>query len=286
MKRHLLRTAAAVAATLASTSAFAQDRSTHFDGLYISGFVGMGLQNNDNGDSIVFDTDRDGTYGEQVNLASPPAAPGTSAFSPGFCNGVALTNTPAGGCRSDRDRVEFGGRVGFDKRVSNNFVLGGLFEVSTNRSQDGVTGYSTTPASYSFQREIDHAFSLRARAGYTPGGGALFYVTGGGSYAKIDHDFAVINNSANTFTPVNDGKRVWGWQAGGGAEIMLTNNISLGLEYLYNRYDDDKYYIAVTQGTAGSGNPFIQASAGGTNMRPSDTRFDYHSVRASLSFQF
>lgn len=284
MKRNLITSAMAIAAVTAAAPAMAQDRDSHFDGPYISGFVGAGMQNNDGGDGITFDTDEDGSYGDVVTLASPPAPAGTDAFGPGYCNGVALGDNPGAGCRGDKDKIEYGARIGFDKRMGGNFVLGGLFEVSRNNSRDGSSGFSTTPAGYAFDRKLDHALSLRARAGFTPGGGALFYATGGASYAKIKHGFGTINNSANSFTEVRDGKRVWGWQAGGGAEVMVTDNVSLGLEYLYNRYNDDKYYVAVGTGTAGAANPFVLAD--GVNMRPSDTRFDFHSVRAAVSFQF
>ena len=69
-----------------------------------------------------------------------------------------------------------------------------------------------------------------------------------------------------------------------GIAVSVTDNISLGLEYLYNRYRDNKYYVAVGTGTAPATNPFVLA--GGVNMRPSDTRYDFHSLRASVSLQF
>ncbi len=268
------------AAAAVATPALAQsDRDTHFDGPYISGTVGIAAQGNDRGsDTLVFDTNRDGTYGDTVGTPTNP-----NAFNSGFCGGQANGATPGAGCAGDRDRIEYAGRIGYDKRLGNNFVLGGLFEVSKNNSRDYTTGFSNTPASYTVGRKLDHALSLRARAGFTPGGGALFYATGGASYAKIDHSFAT-TNTANSFTAVNDGKRVWGWQAGGGTEVMVTNNISLGLEYLYNRYRDNKYSVAVGQGTAPATNPFL--TSGGTNLRPSDTNYDYHSLRATLGFQF
>ena len=276
--RQLTLTLALAGAALASP-ALAQDRDSHFDGPYVSIAGGLSAQGNDNrSDRLVFDTDGDGKYNDQVNTAAP-----ANAFSPGFCGGVARGNAPGAGCRGDKDKAEYAARIGYDKRM-NNLVVGGLLEVSRSRSTDGVSGFSTTPASYSFEREIDYAISLRARAGYTPGGGALFYVTGGGSNAKIDHAFST-TNTANSFTELRDNKRVWGWQAGGGAEVMVTNNIALGLEYLYNRYNDDKYNVAVGAGTAPATNPFLLVS-GGTNMRPSVTRYDFHSLRASLSFQF
>ena len=66
---------------------------------------------------------------------------------------------------------------------------------------------------------------------------------------------------------------------------MLTNNISMGLEYLWSRYDDDKYSVLVTQGTAPATNPFLLDS-GETSIRPSDTDFDIHSLRATVGFRF
>ena len=63
---------------------------------------------------------------------------------------------------------------------------------------------------------------------------------------------------------------------------MLTKNVSLGLEYLYNRYNDYKYRVAVSQGTAPATNPF----GAGASIRPSDTDFAFHSLRATVSYQF
>jgi outer membrane immunogenic protein len=262
-----------------ATPALAQSqRDTHFDGPYVSATIGMAAQGNDRADTLKFDTNRDGSYDDTVNTAA-----GANAFT-SFCHGSAGGPTIADGCGPDNNRPEYSGRIGYDKRLGGNFVVGGLFEVSKTNARDYTTGYSSTPASYTLGRKLDHALSLRARAGYTPGGGALFYATGGASYGKINHSFAT-TNTANSFAEVNDGKRVWGWQAGGGGEVMLTNRVSLGLEYLYNRYNDGKYHVAVGQGTAPATSPFLLAS-GGTNIRPSDTDFDFHSLRATLGFQF
>jgi outer membrane immunogenic protein len=278
-KLALAFSAAAVTFAAGVMPAAAQDaRDTHFDGPYVSGTIGMAAKSN-RADTVVFDTNRDGTYGDTVTTTT-----GANAFAPGFCRGVAGGVTPAGGCGGDENRWEFAGRVGYDRRVGSNFVAGVLLEGSTANSRDFVTAFSSTPARYSFTRELDFAVSLRGRVGYTPNGGALFYVTGGPSYAKIDHTFET-TNTANAFNEVDNGKWVLGGQVGGGAEIMLTDNISLGMEYLFNRYRDNKYHVEVTQGTAPATNPFL-LNGGGTNMRPSHTNFDFHSLRGTLSFQF
>jgi outer membrane immunogenic protein len=266
-------------AVAVSTPASAQQRdpSLDFSGPYIEGFGGMAARGGDSGTALEFDTNQDGNYGDTV------IAGGANAFSPGFCDGQALGSRPSAGCKSDKDGVEYGGRIGYDYRM-NNFVIGGLIEASKNEAKDSTTGFSTTPASYTLQRRLDYNVSARLRAGYTPGGGMLFYVTGGGSMAKIDHSL-LTTNVANSFDGVRDNKRVWGWQVGGGGQLMVTNNVSLGVEYLYNRYSDDKNYYLVGRGSAPATNPFV-ATSGATRMRIDDDRFDYHSLRATVGFHF
>lgn len=266
-------------AIAAASPALAQQRdpALDFSGPYIEGFGGMAARGNGGGSTLEFDTNQDGTYGDTVR------AGGLDAFSPGYCNGRALGSRPSNGCRGDKDGVEYGGRIGYDVRM-NNFVVGGLIEATKNESVDSTTGFSTTPASYTLQRQLAYNVSARLRAGYTPGGGMLFYVTGGGSMAKIDHSL-LTTNGANSFDSVRDNKRVWGWQAGGGGQLMVTNNVSLGVEYLYNRYDDSKNYYLVGRGTAPVTNPFV-ATSGATRMRLADDRLDYHSLRATVGFHF
>jgi len=261
--------------------ALAQDnKDTQFDGPYVSATIGMGALGHDTGETVTFDTNQDGTYGDTVRTST-----GADAFSPGFCNGQTGGNSIAtGGCKQDNNHVEFSGRLGYDRRMGHNFVGGALFEVSKSTSRDYTTAFSTTPASYTFGRKLDYALSLRARAGYTPGGGALFYVTGGGSFAKINHFFTT-TNTANAFTEGNDNKMKFGYQLGGGGEVMLTNKVGLGLEYLYNHYQDGEYYVNASRGTAAATSPFILAS-GATNMRPAEDNLDFHSLRATLSYHF
>ena len=77
----------------------------------------------------------------------------------------------------------------------------------------------------------------------------------------------------------------WGYAAGGGAEVMVTNNIAVGLEYLYTDVKDDDYVVNVGAGSAPATNPFL-LNGGGTNIQRSDPHFRTHSVRGTLSFRF
>ena len=268
------------AASMIAVPAIAQDNrdpSQDFDGPYISVGGGASLQASDRGETLIFDTDQDGTYGDPVNTVGD-----TDAFSPGFCNGAA-TGTANRGCRNDKDGPEFFGRLGYDKRMGN-FVVGALVEGGHSVARDSVSGFSTTPASYTMSREADYQANARLRAGYTPGGGALLYVTGGGAYARLDNKFTT-TNTANSFDD-NGKTNAWGYAVGGGAEVMVTNNIGLGLEYLYTDVKDKDYVVNVGAGTADPAtNPFL-LNGGGTDIRRSDPNFQTHSVRGTLSYRF
>lgn len=270
----------ASAATMLAAPAMAQDghdRSQDFNGPYVAIGGGGTLQGSDRGETLLFDTNRDGTYGDPVNTAG-----GIDAFSPGFCNGAA-TSTANVGCRNDKDGPEYFARVGYDKRMGN-FVLGAVIEGGRSEARDSVSGFSLTPASYTMSREADWQASARLRAGYTPGGGALFYVTGGPAYARLDNKF-VTTNIANSFT--DSGKtNGWGYTAGGGAEIMVTKKVSLGLEYLYTDVKDDDYTVNVGAGTADPAtNPFL-LNGGGTDIQRSSANMRTHSIRGTIGFRF
>lgn len=267
-----------LACSALATPAMAQDEENPFTGLYVSGTIGLGFRGDDSNEIVVFDTNRDGNFNENVITTT-----GANAFSPGFCNGFSTANAP-GNCENDGDRVEYSARLGFDAQMGGSVVVGGILEVSKNDSTDGVSAFSTTPAGYSFSRKLDNAISARARIGFTPGRKFLVYGTGGASYARIKHRFST-TNAANSFGQVNEDDRVWGYQIGGGAEVMLGTNISLGAEYLYSRYKDDKYFVAIGPGTAAPTNPFL-LNGGGTNFRPGKTDFGLHAVRATLNFRF
>ena len=273
-----LSLATSIAALALSTAALAQDAGSDldFDGPYIGLSGGYTTQADDGGSSILFDTNRDGTFGENVNTVA-----GANAFSPGFCGGAA-TSTANTNCTNDNDDFEYFARLGYDRRFGN-FVVGAVLEGGRSEATDSVSAFSTTPASYTISREADYTLGARLRAGYTPGGGILFYATGGGAYARLDNSFST-SNGANAFAD-NGKTNGWGYAVGGGAEAMITSNISLGLEYLFTDIDDDDFNVQVTQGTAPATNPFL-LNGGGTAFQRSDTHFRTHAFRASVNYRF
>ncbi len=268
----------ATATVLSAAPALAQDtgdRATHFNGLYVGAGGGYDMQSADRGSTVVFDTDRNGSYDNTVTTGTGANAFGSLNGNPAFCGGYPNggSRTSETGCKGDKDRGEYYGKVGYDRRMGN-FVVGLVLEGGKSDAEDRTTAYSTTPHFYSFSRGIDYYGAARLRAGYTPNGGVLFYGTGGGIYANMNHGFST-SNTTSSFTQ-NNKDDAWGYQAGGGIEAMVTKKVSIGLEYLYTDINDDKYTVTAVGGPFGTG----------TNMRPGDQGFNYHAVRGSVNFRF
>lgn len=280
---------AAAAAIAFAVPAAAQDSaadtsrpSDYFNGFYVGGTFGLDATDTSDAGGIAFDTNRDGSFTDTVRTNT-----GANAFSTGFCGGAAQGATNANGCGKDRDDIAYSVRAGIDRRLGGDgpFVAGLLAEATKSESRDFVSAFSTTPASYTVSRGLDHSFALRGRLGISPGDGrGLFYVTGGVAYGKLDHGFTT-TNTVNSFTPTNGDKYQLGGQIGGGAELVFAPNLSLVFEYLYQRYEDNDYYVAIGQGTAPASNPFL-LNGGGTNLRPADTNYDLHSFRVGFNYRF
>ena len=235
------------------------------------------MQPNDGRDTLVFSRGG-GPYGNAL-----PNAAGGNAFAPGYCGG-AYTSPAPGNCRLDRNRPDYSVKVGLDSR-SGAFVAGVLVEGQINRSQDYTSGFSDTPNAYQITRGLDYGVSLRGRLGFSPDhGGGRMYVTGGVGYARMRHQF-LTTNTVNQFTTNNDNSWVLGGQLGGGAEVMMTPHVGLGIEYLYNHFRDKKYYVTAGQGTAGATNPFILGGTT-TNIKDSNPNYNFHTVRAVLAYHF
>ncbi len=261
---------------LFAAPAMAQTGSNDWQGGYIGASVGAHIQGSDKGETVLFDTNRDGTFGDTVRNAA-----GADAFSPGFCNGAANGRTPAEGCAKDKDKIAFTVRAGYDMQ-NGNMVYGVVVDAGTSETRDSVSAFSITPAFYTLTREIDYTVGARVRAGYVAGP-ALLYATGGVAYARIDNSFTT-SNTANSFA--DNGKTgSFGYSVGGGAEAKIAQNVSVGLEYLYTNFTKDNYRVNVGPGTAAATNPFLLVS-GGTDFRRSDKDFDSHGVKLNLNFRF
>lgn len=268
--KHLLIAASAVAA-LCAGAAHAQEAS--YSGFYVGGFVGGAHPAFNDDETIRVDRDLDGEYNG--------AADSFPNFSPGFTGNRGTGLTPNDRIIDDESTPIAGLRAGYDMQMGR-WVFGGLAEYEVNNVQDNVTAYSTTPDRYVMTRELDNLAAVRGRVGYTFGR-FLPYVTGGLARADVEHRFGSTNGT-NTFTPTSTGTdSLDGFQLGGGVESRM-GNVSLGLEYLFTRLDDDEYSVRASGGPAGG--PFTSVNASGTDLSRSEDTFDNHAVRATAMYRF
>jgi outer membrane immunogenic protein len=275
MRRIFAISLATLAAGVAMPTVAQEDSG--WTGFYVGGTVGYDILDDDSNDTVTFDRGNNGTFGETVTTST-----GADAFSPGFCGGSPTSTAPGTGCNDDGDEFSFSGRIGYDVALGSNMLIGLVGEVGMSNLSDNVTAFSTTPASYTFTRNVDYTAAARARVGWTQDRG-MVYVTGGYLRAKMDNDFNT-SNTANTFTQNNAKQWAQGFQLGGGGEYKITDAISLGLEYLYNDVSNGDYSVTVGQGTAGATNPFVLA--GGVTMTPQEKNLSWHALRAVVNFRF
>lgn len=273
MKR-LIASALASAAVLGYAGiAQAQD----WQGLYVGGHAGYGFQPDDDDETIQFDTNLDGTFGDTVNTTAP-----ANAFSPGFCGGRAFGTTPGLGCEDDNETIDYGLRAGYDWQFGN-IVIGGLLEIASNDVEDSVSAYSTTPARYTMTRELDSLVAARLRGGFVFSN-VLLYATGGYAQGEIEHSFST-SNGVNTFTERGADEDADGYQYGAGAEWAIAPRWRIGAEYIRTNLDDGDYRVRAGPPAPGT-NPFILVNPAGTDFARSEDEFEFDSVRLTLSYRF
>lgn len=120
----------------------------------------------------------------------------------------------------------------------------------------GGLGSSTSTPFGTLQTELNAMGSFRARVGLLVTPALLLYATGGLAWANMEFGYAGL-------TKVND--TLWGTQFGGGAEYMVSRNVTLRMEYLYTDLERERI---LHSGQANFYNP------------------DFHQVRAGISFKF
>lgn len=263
---------------LGAGAAAAQD----WQGFYAGGFAGYSKVQGQDDERILFDTDLDGNFNDTVRTMN--ATTGPDAFSPGFCDGSPNANNAAAGCQDDKDDGgEIGGRVGYDFQ-SGSFVFGALVEFGKPDGEDSVTAFSTTPANYSFEQQLDYLAAARVRLGFATGR-FLPYVTGGFASGNLNSTYAT-SNTANSFTPLKQDDTAEGFQVGGGIETKVASNFSVGLEYIYTDLDVEPHTVRTGPGTAPTSNPFLLRNPQGTDQRRSGDSFELHSFRVTAAVRF
>ena len=276
MRKSIFLSTAILAGAAATAPAMAQDSVNDWSGFYVGGALGAGKTDGGGDETLRFDTDGDGDFDNTV------VAGGGDAFSPGYCDSAAAGNSPGDGCDNDGVGTVWSVHAGYDRQFGN-LVAGVVLEGGKADVQDSVTGFSTTPASYTLTRDIDWNAAARLRAGLSLGS-TLVYGTGGVAYAKVDNSFDT-TNTANVFTNNDEAREdMWGYTVGGGVDQKVAENFSIGLLYKYTNYGESDYNVNAG-GTVV--NPFTSplTTSGSTDIERSED-FDMHTLQVTTSFRF
>ena len=263
---------------MAGTAAPALAQDAGWTGGYVGGRIGYAFQPNRNGETVLFDRNLDGTFGENVTTAA-----GANAFTPGFCGGASTVATP-GSCTKDKDGIEYAVHAGYDYQFEGGFVVGLVGDYGSQDGRDSVTAFSITPAFYTLTRKLRDSYSLRARAGYGTEN-ALFYATGGVAWGKVKNSFST-SNTVNSFTSSGN-DTAQGYRLGAGAEYRVGPTFTVGVQYLYTRLDDDDFRLRVgNTGTTAATNPFLLGNPAGTDFARSADKLTTSSIALTGSFRF
>ena len=126
--------------------------------------------------------------------------------------------------------------AGYDFRVGSQAVIGGFLDYSAtdinNDTSLDVSGLADVDASIDFKQTSQ--WTLGARAGFTPSASTLVYGLVGYSRGEFEGD---LQGDAEFLGDDYDFD-VDGYSLGAGIETMVTENVSLKLEYRYTKYED------------------------------------------------
>jgi outer membrane immunogenic protein len=179
-----------------------------------------------------------GGYGwghDPVALSGDPA----SLFLGGVNSGVLPTSIA-----SNPRGFLGGGQVGWNYQSGQ-----GIFGLEADIDWTGIKSNGTVVAPIGILRTLagsqglDWLSTFRARVGFTPTDRALLYVTGGGAAGHANVSVSLTTNDlggvvgsgciAGTCEANSFSNTLWGWSAGGGAEVAVVGNLSVRAEYLH-----------------------------------------------------
>lgn len=216
-----------------------------------------------------------GTPGTPAVPATPdtPATPGSPAVpgTPGVPDRTYAYDFGANhrSYSEEDDSFAGGGHVGYNVALGGgSFVLGvvgDLSYVDITKSAGITNGFDTIGVS----RELDYLATVRLKAGVGLDR-FLVYGTGGVAFGNVE---TTIVNTPFGLAGSEDDTRV-GYAVGAGTDYAVTDNLILGLEYLYTDLGSTDAELVVPLGN------------GSTLTTASDDDFDFHTVWAKASFRF
>ena len=162
----------------------------------------------------------------------------------------------------DADDIIGGVHAGFNYQFASGFVLGAYVDIDGTNADIDV--FSTVGVGQAAVGEINYVARGMVKAGYAIDR-ALVYAQGGVAYIDADFDPLV------TFSGAAENDSDWGYALGAGVDYALTDNVILGADYVYHRFDDLGIDPNILPATLGN---------------PLESEIDAHTFRAKLSYKF
>jgi len=203
--------------------------------------------------------------------------PTTGAFFPS-------TSFAPGENSSDDAAFVGGAHVGFDYQI-NSLILGVVADinyidastVSSYTLGTAVTGFDT----FGVSQDINFIATARGKIGFVPTERLAIYATGGVAYADTDVEFVtpgVLNATRGFGTSVESDNDDVGYAVGGGVDYLVTQNFSVGIEYLYTDIGETNLDVSYTNPLLPVGQQTFETS--------SNDDLDFHTVWAKASLRF
>lgn len=166
-----------------------------------------------------------------------------------------------------------GGQLGYDYQYANGMVLGAVADIAWANLKGDVCAdisHSCSGSNATFAiGTVEWLATFRARLGTTIGPNTLLYATGGLALGGVESKITKID----AVHDVSDTNTHVGWTIGAGGEFKLTQQISLGLEYLYVDLGKED-------------NKFSGADMGVPGAITSETEVKQHLIKGALNYRF
>jgi outer membrane immunogenic protein len=177
-----------------------------------------------------------------ADTAQGPAVAGQYATGPCDNNGALAT-----GCSFSTSSDPKGAIGGI--QAGYNYQVGAMvYGIEVDFDLRDQSDSSTTVFNNFFDNQVDNSAqrwfgTVRGRLGYAFVGNWLAYVSGGLAYGNFEHTvtqtFCTGANNCRAPRAISDDITKIGWTVGGGIDYGFNRNWSLGVEYLYTRFESD-----------------------------------------------
>jgi outer membrane immunogenic protein len=174
-------------------------------------------------------------------------------------------------------------RAGYNFQ-SNRLVYGVVGDISYANISEEQRAFSATPATYIERRKLDTLATLRGRLGYASDLPILPYITAGLAYGDVKYSW---EGNSRAFRGDNgkDGSG-FGYVVGVGTDFMLTDKMTVGVEFLHYDLGDSGYKARFSGEAGGALAAFGNAASGGTIQEGSEEDFAFQTLKVNVNWKF